>query len=270
MTSIVAFCASLPLLRSFHGRMRRRRTVSQNALAMELRHELRRRARPRRAAGHRSARLHRSSSRSAMAWCSSKPATRSRTTATATSEHAQPFVSRNAVPRWHARRLVRVSRRLELRRSNETEIGGVEDSISGAEDLALGMKIALTPQECILPETAIILADDGAHRRRRFTADEVLPGFNYLYGWDINDDWSTGGSTGINGAIDDVTRRYVSGVCAVVDARPSWTDAVGSYTEWFVLVPAAPTRTTPRTTSTADSPCCSTTTCNGTSARASG
>ena len=53
-----------------------------------------------------------------------------------------------------------------------------------------------------------------------FTADEVLPGFNYLYGWDINEEWSTGGSTGINGAIDDETLDSYTRVIAVVDGRP--------------------------------------------------
>jgi hypothetical protein len=121
----------------------------------------------------------------------------------------------------------------------ETDIAGLEDSISGAEDLGLGMKIALTPQEAILPETAIIFQMTVPTGSEEFTADEVLPGFNYLYSWDINDEWSTGGSTGINGAIDDITLDSYTEVTSSWTLGRSWTDKLGSYTEWFVLIPAS-------------------------------
>ncbi len=121
----------------------------------------------------------------------------------------------------------------------ETDIAGLEDSVSGAEDLGLGMKIALTPQECILPETAIILQMTVPTGSSNFTADEVLPGFNYLYSWDINDEWSTGGSTGINGAIDDITLDSYSEVTQSWTLGRSWTEKLGSYTEWFVIIPAS-------------------------------
>jgi hypothetical protein len=112
-------------------------------------------------------------------------------------------------------------------------------SASGAEDLGLGFKLALTPQECILPETAIILQMTVPTGSSDFTADEVLPGFNYLYGWDITEDWSTAGSTQLNRAIDDATRD------AYVEFAQSWTtgysltDRIGSYAEWFVIVPSS-------------------------------
>jgi hypothetical protein len=116
-----------------------------------------------------------------------------------------------------------------------TEIGGIEDSISGAEDLGLGIKLALTPQECLLPESAIIFQMTVPSGSSDFTADEVLPGFNYLYGWDINDEWSTGGSTGINRSIDEGT------LDAFLELSQSWTvnrslgENAGGFAEWFVL-----------------------------------
>ncbi|MCI0334429.1 MAG: transporter [Planctomycetes bacterium] len=121
----------------------------------------------------------------------------------------------------------------------ETEIGGVEDSVSGAEDLGLGMKIALTPQECLLPETAIILQMTVPSGSSELTADEVLPGFNYLYSWEINDEWSTGGSTAINNAIDDVTFDSYSEFSQSWTVGHSWSDRVGSYVEWFVIAPTS-------------------------------
>jgi hypothetical protein len=123
--------------------------------------------------------------------------------------------------------------------AEQTEIGGVEDTTSGAEDLGLGIKLALTPQECLLPETALILQMTVPTGSSAFTADEVLPGFNYLYGWDINDDWSTGGSTAVNRAVDDVTgESYVELAQSWTVAR-SWTDRLGSYAEWFVIAPTS-------------------------------
>jgi hypothetical protein len=112
-------------------------------------------------------------------------------------------------------------------------------SNSGAEDLGLGMKFALTPQECILPETALILQMTVPTGSSAFTADEVLPGFNFLYGWDINDNWSTGASTQLNRAVDDETGDFY------VEFAQSWTvnrsfgeDLVG-FAEWYVLAPCS-------------------------------
>jgi hypothetical protein len=119
------------------------------------------------------------------------------------------------------------------------EFGGPVTSNSGAEDLGLGMKIALTPQECVLPETALILQMTVPTGSSAFTADEVLPGFNFLYGWDINDDWSTGASTQMNRAVDDVTGdAYVEFAQSWTVGR-GWTDRVSSYAEWYVLAPCS-------------------------------
>jgi hypothetical protein len=120
-----------------------------------------------------------------------------------------------------------------------TEIGGVDDTASGAEDLGLGIKLALTPQECMLPETAIIFQMTVPSGSSEFTADEVLPGVLYLYSWEINDDWSTGGLSAAHRATDEVTGD------GYVLLHQSWTlvrsltDRVGAFTEWFVLAPTS-------------------------------
>ncbi len=119
------------------------------------------------------------------------------------------------------------------------EFGVGSDTASGAEDLYLGFKIALTPQECILPETAIVLQMTVPTGSSEFTADEVLPGFNYLYGWDINDKWSTGASTQLNRAVDDETGDAYVEFAQSWTINHSWTDRVTSYTEWFALIPSS-------------------------------
>lgn len=119
----------------------------------------------------------------------------------------------------------------------QSDIGGVQDTISGAEDMSLGVKLALTPQECMLPETAIILQMSVPTGADAFSNDEVLPGVNYLYGWDITEEWSMGGSTQINGATDDLTEDIYSEFAQSWTLNRSWTERVTSYTEFFTIVP---------------------------------
>jgi hypothetical protein len=122
---------------------------------------------------------------------------------------------------------------------NDTEFLGPTDSATGAEDLGIGCKIALTPQEHILPETAIILEMSVPTGDDDFTAGEVLPGFSYLYGWTINDNWETGALTGLHRQVDGETNDpYVEFAQSWTLVR-SWTDNVSSFTEWFCLVPCS-------------------------------
>lgn len=116
-----------------------------------------------------------------------------------------------------------------------TEIGGVEDTVSGAEDLGLGIKLGLTPQEEILPETAVIFQMTVPSGSSEFTTDEVLPGFNYLYSWDINDEWSTGGSSGINRSIDEGSLDAFLELSQSWTVGRSWGERLGSFAEWFVI-----------------------------------
>jgi hypothetical protein len=121
----------------------------------------------------------------------------------------------------------------------EREFGGDTDSASGAEDLGIGCKIALTPQECVLPETAVVLQTTLPSGSGEFTADELLPGGILLYSWEINDNWSTGGLSGIHRAKDEVTDDAYVLLHQSWTLVRSWTDRFGSYAEWFVLAPTS-------------------------------
>jgi hypothetical protein len=121
--------------------------------------------------------------------------------------------------------------------TERTETGAVVDTISGAEDLTLGCKIALTGQECILPETAIILQMSVPTGSDEFSSDRVLPGFNYLYGWDLSEDWSLGGSTGLNAVTDDVTNDLYNEFSQSLTIGRAWCENVNSYFEWYMLSP---------------------------------
>ena len=114
-------------------------------------------------------------------------------------------------------------------------VGGV--ATAGAEDLYLGLKIGLTPQEGVLPEMALVPQMTVPTGAGAFTAGEVLPGVNWLYGWDVNEFISTAGSTQFNRSIDEDARE------AYTEWAQSWTigyslaDKLGAYTEWFAFFP---------------------------------
>lgn len=107
----------------------------------------------------------------------------------------------------------------------------------GGEDLYLGFKIGLTPQDGLLPEMALIPQMTVPTGASAFSADEVLPGVNWIYGWEINDFVSTAGSTQFNRAIDDGTGSTYTEWAQSWTVAYSFTDRWGAYTEWFAFYP---------------------------------
>lgn len=106
---------------------------------------------------------------------------------------------------------------------------------NGTQDLYIGTKIGLTPQEGCLPETALILQANVPTGSRAFTSDRFEPGANFIYGWEINDWLSTAGSSQLNYLYDGSDR--------MAEFAQSWTfaytltDEIGAYTEYFGLFP---------------------------------
>lgn len=120
-----------------------------------------------------------------------------------------------------------------------TRTGGESNTTAGTEDLYLGMKLGLTPQEKWLPEMALVPQMTVPTGSNNFTSGETLPGVNWLYGWDINDKLATGGSTQVNRTLDAETNE------AYAEWAQSWTvgyslaENIGAYTEWFAFFPNA-------------------------------
>lgn len=111
-----------------------------------------------------------------------------------------------------------------------------ENGETGFSDLYFGFKIALTPQQGLLPEMALIpqtLAPTGS---KAFTDDAWQPGLNWTYGWEINDFLSTAGSTQINRRIEDSGRNFLR-LAQSWTVAFSLTEKIGAYTEWFALFP---------------------------------
>ncbi len=140
--------------------------------------------------------------------------------------------------------------------SAETVFGAGDTNLAGAEDLYVGAKIGLTPQSGCLPETGVILQGTVPTGANAFTADEVLPGVNFVYGWDVNDFFSVGGGTQANRALDDNGEDFYVEFAQSITTGYGWTEKFGSYAEWYMFAPAGARRLGTSSTSTPASPTC--------------
>jgi len=127
---------------------------------------------------------------------------------------------------------------LELRfATNVSHQKAETNSFTGAEDLYFGAKIGLTLQDGVYPEMALVPQLTVPSGATALTSEKVLPGVNWLYGWDINETLSTAGSTQFNFAVDDNSPNTYT------EWTQTWTvgyalhDQVGAYTEWFAFFP---------------------------------
>jgi len=130
---------------------------------------------------------------------------------------------------------------LEVRIAWTHAVQQTQDSVSslrasGGDDLYLGVKIALTEQAGWLPEMVLMPQMRVPTGHSAFTAGQVLPGVNWLYGWEVNDFLAIGGSTQANRASDDDGFFYVE-TAQSLTANYGLTDKLGAYTEWFAFFP---------------------------------
>jgi len=121
--------------------------------------------------------------------------------------------------------------------SRRTNDGTGWRSAGGTEDLYIGSKIALTPQECHLPETAVILQSTLPTGSNEFTSDETLPGVNLLYSWEVNEDVAMTGNTQANRALDEATGEAYIELTQSATIELGLSDDIGIYTEWFAMFP---------------------------------
>jgi hypothetical protein len=106
----------------------------------------------------------------------------------------------------------------------------------GAEDLYLGIKLALFEQDGWLPELAVVPQMTVPTGARVFTSDEVMPGVNVLYGWDITEELSFAGSTQGNRALDD-TGDFYDEYAQSLTVGFKLAEQIGMYNEVFGIFP---------------------------------
>jgi len=121
--------------------------------------------------------------------------------------------------------------------SETTRQNGVKTTHGGTNDLYLGTKIALTPQECHYPEMAVILRSVLPTGSSHFSNDEVLRGINWLYSWDLNDCVSLAGSTQANQMIDADSGGDYLEVAQSASLGVDLGEGTGLFLEWYGLFP---------------------------------
>jgi hypothetical protein len=118
----------------------------------------------------------------------------------------------------------------------QTRTNGAASSTAGFPDLYTGFKVALFPQEGNLPEVAVIPQLNIPTGTASFSSDKLEPGINLVYGWELDETYSTAGSTQVN-------RRYDEGGTGYAEFAQSWTIArslserLGAYAEWYAFFP---------------------------------
>jgi len=109
--------------------------------------------------------------------------------------------------------------------------GNVRDQ-TGASDPYVGIKIALTPQEEMLPETAILI--DTNLPLDSLDRNEMNPGVDFIYRWELSDKLSMGGST-------EFRRISLNRHDSAIEFVQSWifewavTDLLTGYAEWAMF-----------------------------------
>ena len=117
-------------------------------------------------------------------------------------------------------------------------MGAARTTTNGVEDLYLGFKIGLTPQEGLLPEMSLIPQATVPLGDPAFSNDEVLPGANWIYAWEVNDLISTGGSSQFNRSRDATTGDTYTEFAQSWTVAYSLAERFGGYTEWYGLMPS--------------------------------
>jgi hypothetical protein len=120
---------------------------------------------------------------------------------------------------------------------------GVPTFISGAQDLQLGVKLALTEQQKCLPESALILQMTVPTGSKDETADRVLPGIHYDCTWEIIKDLLSVETVVLaDGAVDDHGHTFTSlghGVTAVYELTKK-LEAFGELDSFYAAGDSAP------------------------------
>jgi hypothetical protein len=104
----------------------------------------------------------------------------------------------------------------------------------------VGMKIALAPQDQMLPQTAILIDADLPTQEfsPELSTSNLQPGLNILYHWDLNNGFEMGGATEFRRIADNRTPFLMFAQSWMVER--SITDALTGFGEWYMVSPDTP------------------------------
>jgi hypothetical protein len=120
-----------------------------------------------------------------------------------------------------------------------TKTAGAVVRDAGSADLNLGCKLYLTPQDCFLPETGLILGSSVPSGEQPFTAHEVLPNVDYCYDWDLTgtDSWTLMGNTALGETANQLRNDTYARVAQSIAFDHAWSDRIHSFIEFYMFAP---------------------------------
>ena len=102
---------------------------------------------------------------------------------------------------------------------------------SGGGDMDLGLKTALLEPNGWIPEACLISTLSVPTGADEFVSRKTQPKFNLLYGWDLTEDLSFAGSSGVQYLFQDDDN--FTQISQAFTAGYSLTEKLGMYVEWF-------------------------------------
>jgi hypothetical protein len=123
---------------------------------------------------------------------------------------------------------------------NRAPLPPVRQHLSGSDDLLLGCKIALTPQEGILPEMCLLPQMSVPSGSPGLTAGLVMPGVLWGYDWKLNEVFSITGLTAVMRSTDDNNTVFTE-FDQALSLQIEITKKLQGYDEWYVISPSGQT-----------------------------
>jgi hypothetical protein len=107
----------------------------------------------------------------------------------------------------------------------------------GSQDMNVGFKIALTPQEQWLPKTGLVVDATLPTGSRAFTSDKFLPEVEYIYEWQITKELTFDALTFLTDQADPVSNREFLAISEGVGPTQKLNDKLSAYLQWHITTP---------------------------------
>jgi hypothetical protein len=108
----------------------------------------------------------------------------------------------------------------------------------GSQDMTVGFKIALTPQDQWLPRTGLVVDAAVPTGSPAFTGDRFLPDVEYIYEWDLTKELTVTGITDLSDQVDDGSGRTYLAVSEAFGAQQKLNEKLSAYVQWHTTTPA--------------------------------
>jgi hypothetical protein len=107
----------------------------------------------------------------------------------------------------------------------------------GSQDMNVGFKIALTPQDQWLPKTGLVVDAFVPTGSPAFTGDKFLPEVEYIYEWELTKQLTIDGITELSDQVDDVSGREFLAVSEAFGAQQKLNEELSAYVQWHITTP---------------------------------